>query len=151
MKTNKEEIYKKMWADQKELYARQTEALNTCIDSYQGATKSILEYSKRLSDLGSRGEYLRYLLERSLNLIAETPGLSEIKDLSDRELAERVINYRENLYKYIISRGLMEDFLKYHEENRMLDEGGHEEALGEIFHSTPPDEEAPGYIDPKLN
>jgi hypothetical protein len=98
------------------------------LESYLAVYKELYQTSCELYEQKIDAENCNYeirsLLEESMQFLIDLPVDPE--KMSLQEMVARNIYYRDNLYAFILEKGLLKELADYHKSVDMLSPGGHE-------------------------
>lgn len=101
------------------------------LESYLAAYKDLFQANCNLYDQQqhheSNNDEIRALLEESMLFLINFPVNPE--RMTVKEMIAKNVYYRDNLYAFILERGLLRELIAYHRMVDMLSPGGHERVI----------------------
>jgi len=112
------------------------------LELYLAVYKEFYETScdlyKQKIDAENCNDEIRSLLVESMQFLIDFPVNPE--KMSLQEMIARNIYYRDNLYAFILEKGLLKELADYHKSVDMLSPGGHEKIINYLRSHVAPDE-----------
>lgn len=110
-------------------------------------------WMKAEDNTAGKNKNIRRDLEESLIFIFETEDHNQAKNLTDQEIIQRGVNYRNNLYAFILARCQAKEFSEWHKANKksLTAEGGFQKCMKIINIHVTEINANQGKVNPSLN